>query len=284
MNRKIIFLLFVFLTIQLVNSSFYAQQNSVKSIDGVDISYAVKGAGNTALVFIHGWSCDKSYWNILSAELAENFEVVTIDLAGHGESGLNRENYTIELFGEDVSAVVNHLKLDKVILIGHSMGGAVIIEAAKRLPGKVIGLIGVDTYQSLKDDWTAEQKEGFLKPFGEDFVNYTKGFVKSMFPQTADTNLIKKIADDMSSAPPKVAISAIRNTFFYDPIPTLQEINPPVVSINCDLYPIAAEENKKYFSYYEVKYMKGTGHFLMFERPDEFSKLVLEAANELINK
>ncbi len=283
--KKNLFLVVVFLlTFQLFYSPIYSKESKVKSIDGVEISFEVKGEGNVALVFTHGWSCDKSYWSNFRDEFAKDFKVVTIDLAGHGESGLNRENYTVELFGEDVAAVANHLKLNKIILIGHSMGGAVIIEAAKRLPGKVIGLVGVDTYQSFTDDWSAEQKENFLKSFTENFVETTKGFVKSMFPLTADSNLVKKVAEDMSSAPPKAAVSAIRNVFFYDPIPTLKEINLPIISINCDMYPVAIEENKKIVKDFDVKFMKGVGHFLMLEKPDEFKELLSEAINKLSNK
>lgn len=284
MKRQIIFLLSVlFFVFNFYNCS-ELPLSKVKSSDGVEIAFETKGSGDIALVFIHGWSCDKSYWNDQTDELSKNYKVVTIDLAGHGESGLNRENFTIDLFGEDVAAVVNYLKLNKVILIGHSMGGAVIIEAAQKLSGKVIGLLGVDTFQSFTDDWTSEQKENFLKSFTDDFSTTTKGFVKSMFPLTADSNLVKKVADDMSSAPPAVAVSAIRNTFYYDPIPTLTEINLPIISINCDIYPVAVEENKKIVKDYEVRFMNGVGHFLMLEKPDEFRKLLLEAVKDFTNK
>lgn len=68
--------------------------------------------------------------------------VVTLDLAGHGHSGLARTRYTMKAFGEDVQAVTQAVGGRRVILIGHSMGGSVIAEAARLLPGRVIGLIG----------------------------------------------------------------------------------------------------------------------------------------------
>ena len=203
-------------------------------------------------------------------------------MGGHGESGLNRDNWTVESYGEDVAAVVNQLKLNKVILIGHSMGGYVIIEAAKQLKGKVIGLVGADTYQSFTDDWTAEQKEEFLKPFKDNFIETTEGFVKGMFPQTADSLLEKKVAEDMASAPPQVAVSSMHNLFFYDPVPTLKLVDLPIVSINCDMYPVNVDENKKYVDSFEVKLLNGVGHFVMLEKPEEFDKLLTEAVAELI--
>lgn len=261
----------------------YASVEKVKSKDGVEIAYTVYGNGDLSIVFVHGWSCDKSYWNDQLKTFSSKYKLITIDLAAHGESGATRENYTIELFGEDVAAVVNKLKLEKVILVGHSMGGYVIIETARQLKEKVIGLIGADTYHSFKDDWTAEQKEEFLKPFKENFVDATKGFVKSMFPKSADSLLVKRIADDMSSAPSQVAISAMRNLFFYDPIPALNKIQLPIISINCDMYPITIEENKKYVDSFSVKMMNGAGHFVMLEDPVNFNLLLQETIDELLN-
>lgn len=283
--KRIYFIMLLILFVSYTgNFLVFAQTEKVKSVDGVEISFDISGNGDTGLVFVHGWSCDKSYWQNQAELFSDNYKVVAIDLAGHGNSGMNRKDYTMELFGDDVAAVVNHLKINKVILIGHSMGGSVILEAAKKLGNKVVGIIGVDTYQSFVDNWTSEQKDGFLKSFHDNFVLTTKGFVRSMFPQNADTLLVKKVADDMSSAPPEIAVSAMRNLFYYDPVPTLQNLNLPLISINCDMYPVSIEENKKYVKDYEVKFMKGAGHFLMLERPDEFNGLLKESISELLNK
>jgi len=280
LSTKLYFFIILFLCFQITQG----QTQFVKSVDEVEVAYTVSGYSETALIFIHGWSCNKSYWSSQINTFNDKYKVITIDLAGHGESGLERENYTVELFGEDVAAVVNNLELNKVILIGHSMGGSVIIEAAKRLDGRVIGLIGVDTYQSFTDDWTPEQKEGFLHSFNENFVNSTIEFVKSMFPPDADQILLEKISQDMSQAPPRVATSAMRNLFYYNPIPSLKEIDLPIISINCDLYPVNIEENKKHVKSFEVKMMKGVGHFIMLERPEEFNSLLSEAVDKLLSK
>ena len=278
-NQLNIFILF-FLLFGFIYTS-QAQQQNILSKDGTKINFIAAGNGEPALVFVHGWSCDKSYWNKQVKVFSAKYKTVILDLAGHGESGLERKNYTMELFGEDVAAVVNNLHLKKVILIGHSMGGAVVIEAAKLLKGKVIGLVGADTYQNFKDDWTPEQKENFLKPFYSDFVNTTKNFVKNLLPKTADSTLVNKIENDMSSAPPDVAISALKNLLFYDPIPTLKEIRLPIISINCDMFPTTIDENKKYVDSFNVKIIKGVGHFVMLEATAKFNQLLQESIDEL---
>jgi pimeloyl-ACP methyl ester carboxylesterase len=96
----------------------------VPSVDGVTIAYEVAGQGTPALVFVHGWSCDRSYWAGQLEAFSRDFTVVAPDLGGHGESGLDRKAWTIKSFGGDVATVVERLDLKQVILIGHSMGKA----------------------------------------------------------------------------------------------------------------------------------------------------------------
>lgn len=189
----------------------------------------------------------------------------------------------IAALGEMLFGSAKNMKNFVVITLGTGVGSGIIVDG-KRLDGKVVGLIGVDTYQSFTDDYTPEQKEGFLHSFNENFVNSTIEFVKSMFPPNADQILVEKISQDMSQAPPRVATSAMRNLFYYNPIPSLKEIDLPIISINCDLYPVNIEENKKHVKSFEVKTMKGVGHFIMLERPEEFNFLLSEAINELIKE
>lgn len=272
--------LFVFILFIFVSTNIFSQQ-SVLSKDGVNISCHSEGDGEPALVFVHGWSCDKSYWENQLKVFSPKYKVVAVDLAGHGESGATRKNYTMEMFGEDVASVVNKLNLNSVILIGHSMGGAVIIEAAKILKDKVIGLIGVDTFQNLGETLQADQMESFLKPFKENFRTHTVEFVKTMFPADADPELVKKVSDDMASAPPEVAISAMENMFRDDGVASLNEIHVPVISINCDLYPIQEEQNRKLLKSYKLKMMNGVGHFVMLEDSAKFNQLLEESIVEL---
>ena len=123
-------------------------QSQVQSADGVPIHYDVQGNGPPALLFVHGWCCDHHVWDGQVDHFAPHYTVVRPDLAGHGASGRDRAHWTMEAFGGDVAAVVEQLGLDQVVLIGHSMGGAVIVEAARRLPDAVIGLVGADTWRA----------------------------------------------------------------------------------------------------------------------------------------
>lgn len=276
MKSKIVLIIILCLTTQL-----FSIESKVKSKDGVEIVFSKYGDGEPAIVLVHGWSCDQSYWKNQVEELAQNYTVVTIDLAGHGLSGLERKNYTMDLFGEDVAAVVNSLKLNKVILAGHSMGGSVVIYAANKLKDKTIGIIGVDTFQSLGEEFPAEQREAFLKPFKENFIETAKWFVGTMFPKNADPELVKSIIEDMSSAPSEVALSAMENMFSDNGTEQLAQLSVPIISINCDLWPVGIENNRKLVKSFELKMMEGYGHFIMMENPKMFNLLFTESINEL---
>ncbi|HUV29970.1 MAG TPA: alpha/beta hydrolase [Acidobacteriota bacterium] len=254
--------------------------DSVASEDGLMVYYQVQGSGDRALVFVHCWSCDRGYWDAQTSEFAKDYTVVTVDLGGHGQSGLGREEWTMGWFGADVAAVVEKLDLENVVLIGHSMGGAVVLEAARRLPGRVVALVGVDTYQSFGQKFTPEQIEGFLAAFRSDFPATTEQFVRSMFPPTGDSSLVNRVATDMAASPDEVSISAIADVLAYDYAEALREVRVPVRCINSDRVPTDVEGNRQVAESFDVVIMPGTGHFVHMEDPVTFNRLLRQVLNE----
>ena len=99
------------------------------SRDGVEIAYATHGAGGPAVVLVHGWAGNRTYWAHQIDHLAERHQVIAVDLGGHGESGLGRVDWTLPAFGDDVVAVVDEVDARKVVLVGHSMGGDAVVLA-----------------------------------------------------------------------------------------------------------------------------------------------------------
>lgn len=169
----------------------------VSSRDGVPISYEIHGSGEPTLVFVHGWSCDSRYWRAQTPYFSKKHRVVILDLAGHGHSGMTRSKYTMSAFGEDVRAVTEATGSRSVILIGHSMGGSVIAEAARLMPDRVLGLIGVDTLENM------------IAPLENDFQTGSRQFIAEMFSPSTDPQLREWILSDISAAPPPVALSAM---------------------------------------------------------------------------
>ncbi len=255
-------------------------EDTVTSEDGVPIHYQVQGEGSPALFFVHGWSCDNSYWDAQKDAFGKKHKVVAIDLGGHGKSGLNRDNWTIEAFGADVRAVAGKLKLDRMVLIGHSMGGPVTLEAAKGLGPGVVAIVGADTFQDLENEPSEEQKQGFIQGFENDFSQAMDRMVRSMFPGTADPALVDRIVADMSLAPPQVARSALKNLFNYDVKATLKQVRAPIYSINCDLFPTNVEGNRRQAASFELSPMPGVGHFVQMEDPEKFNRLLAEVVGK----
>lgn len=257
-------------------------QDSVASADGVMIHYSVQGHGRPALVFVHGWGCDRTYWVNQVDHFADQYKVVTIDLAGHGESGLNREQWTIQAFGEDVAAVVNKLGLEYVVLIGHSMGGPISVEAAVRLPGKVLGLVGVDNFQSFTWDITDEQIVGYLAPFRENFADATNNWIRTMFPATADSVLVEKIAADLASGPPEVGIGILDNMLRLNQLEAVKELDVPIIAVNTDMWATDLEANQKIYPRFDLIMMPGYGHFIHVEDPETFNGHLTDALSRLL--
>ena len=256
-------------------------ENQVHSFDGVKISYDVQGTGQPVLVFVHGWSCSKEFWKEQVAHFARKHKVVTIDLAGHGRSDQSRRDYTVESFGKDVASVVKKLNLDQAILIGHSMGGAVIVEAAGQIPDRVICLVGADTFHDIEKGYQSAEIEKIAIRLEADFVNQAQTFVRQMFPSAADPELAEWVTGKMSSADPQVAINAFRNLGNYDLKSAAQKMEIPICSISADLWPTNLDANKKYAGNFKLKLMPGIGHFVMLEDPQKFNKLLEEIIEEL---
>jgi len=253
----------------------------VPSADGTPIAYEVHGRGEPTLMLVHGWSCDARYWREQWAHFAAEHRVVTVDLAGHGHSGAGREAYTMRSFGEDVRAVADAVGGDPFILIGHSMGGLVIAEAARLMPGRVLGLIGVDALHNLETPVTEEQATGMLAPLEADFPAACRQFAAAMIRPDTDAALAAWIQADMAAAPPDVALSAMRAymaQWISGAGPALfEELPLPVVAVCADMWPIDAEANRRHMRSFEGIVLEGTDHFLMLAVADEFNQALEQA-------
>ena len=256
--------------------------HKVHSADGIPIAFEVRGSGSPALVFVHGWSCDRTYWSAQLGHFSPRHQVVAIDLAGHGASGSGRRDWNMPAFGEDVVAAVHQLGLEHLVLVGHSMGGDVIVEAALRLGSRVAGLVWVDVYRELdRPPPSAAEFERRLAPFRDDFSKATKPFVAAMFPASADPALVERIASDMASAPPDVAIGCMTHAWSCEPAicTALRALDAPRVAINPGYRPSDVESLARFG--FHTMVMPDVGHFLMLEEPAEFNRLLAEALHHL---
>jgi len=288
MKRYLLIVLWsVFLLIGCTDSSLHVRHDVAVSSDSERIAYNVYGTGSTSLIFIHGWSCDSRYWKNQTSVFLKDYQVITVDIAGHGHSSLNRIDYTILSFARDIKAVIEKENINTAILIGHSMGGGIIAEASRLMPKKIISIIGIDTYQNVDEKFSQEALNGMIEPFENDFVNAAKGFVTPMLHEKTDKKLGNWIMEDMSSAPNDAALSAIQNYFGQyvtgEASKVFEDINIPIVSINARLWPTNPEANRKHMKNYKLYYIEETGHFPMLEKPEKFNLLLMEAIKYIEN-
>ena len=260
----------------------------VLSKDGTPISYEVHGSGEPTLLFVHGWSCDSRYWRHQVEHFAQHYRVVVLDLAGHGHSGMMRGRYTMQAFGEDVAAVATATNSSRLVLIGHSMGGAVIAEAARLLPGRVIGLIGVDTFDNIEYPLTRKELDQMRAPLVADFSKGSREFVAGMLLPGTDPEIREWILADISAAPPFVALSAFEEMMHQyltgEAARIFDSIAVPVIAVNGDLWPVDAEANRRHMLSFEAITLKDSDHFLMLDRPHLFNQALAEAIHRLLRQ
>jgi pimeloyl-ACP methyl ester carboxylesterase len=251
---------------------------TVRSKDGVAVHYVAQGQGEPALVFVHGFGIDGSYWRHPMEALAPRHRVVALDLPGHGKSGADRKDWTMTAFGEDVKAVADHQKLRKVILVGHSMSGNVVLEAARLMPDRVVGVMPVDTL--LDPDQTVPEAEiaGAMAGFKADYVGTARAYGEKYMFVAATPHAVKdRVLRDWAAMSPGPALAMLEKAWRYDPRPVISAIQAPIMAVNADQYPTNFESFRKYAPAFDAVFVEGSGHYPMLEKPAEFVSRLKEA-------
>ena len=263
-------------------------KKTVKAADGLSIACDVRGKGDTALVFLHGWGGDREYWKNQADAFATDYTVVTVDQAGHGASGKDRKAWTIDALAGDVEAVVKDLGLKRVILVGHSMGGPVALLAAKKLPGTVVAVVGVDTLQDAEMKRPEELVKSLTAGLEKDFKGMVGGMFGAMLAEKSDPKLKDWRGAKAASRDPATAIALMKDLFALDQKTAFKEAKVPVRCINSAggyqyFTPTAIETNKKYADFSAVT-IPDVGHYPMLEKPKEFNEKLRDVLTVLSKK
>lgn len=255
-----------------MNKEEFATPNlqTVQSFDGIALSCEIRGTGNKPLVFVHGWTCNRDFFTPQAEYFSNAHQVVSLDLAGHGQSEGGRSDWTLQNFARDVEAVVESLALEAPVLIGHSMGGAVCLEAARLLDKNISGVILADTFAFDYGHFDESQIKQFLDSFRNDFEGAIKGLIEQTTPEGTDPALREKMISAMSSASPSMAVPAFESLLRWDALPLFEILNAPIRCINGSL--INKEACQRYASYWQDVLMPEAGHFLQLEDPDGFNR------------
>ncbi|WP_294265973.1 alpha/beta hydrolase [uncultured Chryseobacterium sp.] len=145
------------------------------------LNFERKGNGKENLVLLHGFMENLSIWSDMEPYLSEHFSLLKIDLPGHGQSEIVAEVQTMEMMAEEIKKVLDDQNLDKVHLLGHSMGGYISLGFAEKYPESLKSLtLFFSTY--LPDD--AEKKEQRIKSYRiikDAFPHYARAGVPNLF-------------------------------------------------------------------------------------------------------
>lgn len=260
-------------------------------INGIEVNFVDVGAPNAlAVVLIHGFPFNHEMWTPQIQALQDKFRVVAYDLRGHGSSGVGDGQYMLEFFVDDLLGLLDHLKIEKAVLCGMSMGGYIALRAIERNPEWVKGLILADT-QSKSDSNEAKLKRATaIKSVKANGVNaYADDFVKSVFtPQTlagneAAVEKIRRIIQRNSSLGICGALLALASR--TDTTEALSGIQVPTLILvgehDALTPPSASQDMHSKIPNSEFHLVPNAAHMSNIESPEEFNKQILTFLDRL---
>src|SRR5882724_7943221 len=198
------------------------------------VHYLTLGKGRQTIVFVHGWACNSAFWREQVPAFADKARVVLIDLPGHGKSDKPHTRYTMDFLAGAVLAVMQDARAKTAVLVGHSMGTAVICRVYAQAPGKVAALVVVDGFLR-RNRRSPEEAEKFIGPYRTtSYRDRMARFVTDMFPYAGTEPLQKFTLSQMLETPQHVIVSAMEEPLVAADQPDwdLRRVNVPVLVIH----------------------------------------------------
>jgi 3-oxoadipate enol-lactonase len=254
---------------------------SVARVRGIELAYEVSGKG-VPVVLLHGFPFNRTLWRKQVEALRERYNVVTVDLRGHGETpALADAPATMEAMAEDVAALLDELGIERVVLGGLSMGGYVALAFYRLFPGRVRALILADTRPHADtDEARLNREETATRALREGMSTIADAMLpKLLAPAThaAEPQIVRRVSDMILQTDPQGAAAALRGMAVRrDQTKLLGEIKCPVLiivgSLDAITPPADAEFMHREISGSRLEVIAGAGHVSNLERPAEFNR------------
>ncbi len=264
-----------------------------------EIAYQKEGKGKPVLLFIHGLSSNSDAWYRNIEELKKDFNCITLDLPGFGKSYKNADEFTASYFAEILKEFIEKLKLKKITLVGHSMGGQASIRFASKYPEQLDKLIliapaGIEEFTDFEGNamkMVMNPKTIMATTDEQIDRNYLLNFYK--MPKEADQMILdrKKIVKSSDFEAHAIAIQKSVTGMLDDQvIADLAKIKTPTLIIfgkndmlipNKYLHPLLTIDALSKTAQESIKNSKlvmidEAGHFLQFEKPAEVNAEIKE--------
>jgi pimeloyl-ACP methyl ester carboxylesterase len=247
------------------------------------------GSGAPALVFVHGFACTHEDWRAQLDFFSASNEVVACDLRGHGRTPGRPHECSIEHYGGDVASLVNNLKLERCVLIGHSMGCRVVLEANRLIAEKVAGIVLVDGSRNATSDPEGAERSARAIVDKMGYAAFAESLFRQMFftpSPEADAIVARALKQSAEFGPhlwPRVtcwdagqmdaAFAAVRA-----PVLAIQSTTRDAQLRRAPLTP---GDSSPWLDYLRsrgahVEIVPDTGHFTQLEAPETVNRLIRE--------
>ena len=247
-------------------------------VNGTRLAYSLCGRG-AGVVFLHGWMCNRSFWQRQCRELAErNFRCLAIDFRGHGDSEAPAGGYSIGQLAADLSAVMTVLEFGPAVIVGHSMGGMVAQRFCLELPERTSALVLVATIASDREDRLISKRiasdarrMGFSRAFDRHF--------DAWFAPGAPESVRGWVKRQMRSTPDDLGLQLVGAYSRFDLTRRLGEIRHPTLVIGTrsddSAPPGQSSRLAELIPGARLALIEDCGHFPMLEKPELLSRALL---------
>ncbi len=150
---------------------------------GISVFYTDGGSG-TPVVLLHGFLENTLMWKNITPHISKNNRVITIDLLGHGQTGCTGYVHSMEDMADIVKTVLDHLKIEKTILIGHSMGGYVALAFAEIFPKKVLGICLANSTSQADSEERKLNRNRAIKAVKQNYKAFVSMAVTNLFAES----------------------------------------------------------------------------------------------------
>lgn len=263
----------------------YATLTDILSIDKERVAASVIEQNNVtqsgidngpAMIFVHGFGCDQSMWREVAPKFAEGHRVITYDLTGMGQSDLSA--YDPHRYGdlrahaEDLRGIVDALRLDEVVLVGHSVGATIALLAAIEVPEKISRLVLIspspcfvdDAVSSYRGGFSREDLEGLIAFLDENHMGWSAQMAPTIVGQPEGAVATDELTQSFCRTDPKIAQHFARVTFLSDERKAFEHATRPSLILHCKhdaLVPMeVAEWMKDRTPMVTLELLDATGH------------------------
>ena len=251
---------------------------------GCQIYYEDLGRGEP-VILIHGLGSSTKDWEYQIPELQKNFRVIAVDVRGHGRSGKPLEAYSIQAFAEDISALIQHLKLHKPHIVGISMGGMIAFQLAVDNPGLLASLTIVNSGPEVKahnfKQWLEIAKRKLLSRLLS-LEQIGKALGGLLFPRPEQAHLREKIQERWPLNDKRAYLASLDAIIGWSVSERISSILCPtlVISADKDYTPIADKEAYvAQIPHAKLLVIEQSRHATPLDQPERFNHALLDFLN-----